>query len=57
MKMEIYQDASGNWRWRIRASNGQIVASSGESFSSKANARTAAENVKARAGSAEIVEV
>ena len=57
MKFEIYADASGNYRWRLVSSNGQTVASSGESFSSKANARTAAENVKARAGSAEIVEV
>jgi uncharacterized protein YegP (UPF0339 family) len=57
MKFEIYVDASGQYRWRLRASNGQIVASSGESFASKANARAAAENVKARAGSASIVEV
>ena len=57
MKFEIYADASGNYRWRLVSSNGQTVASSGESFSSKANARTAAENVKARAGAAEVVEV
>ena len=57
MKFEIYADSSGNYRWRLRASNGQIVASSGESFASKGNAREAAENVKARAGSAEVVDV
>jgi hypothetical protein len=57
MRFEIYADASGSYRWRLVASNGQIVASSGESFASKANARRAAESVKANAGKAEIVEV
>jgi uncharacterized protein YegP (UPF0339 family) len=57
MRFEIYADASGSYRWRLVASNGQTVASSGESFASKANARRAAENVKDNAGKAEIVEV
>jgi uncharacterized protein YegP (UPF0339 family) len=57
MKFEVYADASGSYRWRLVASNGQTVASSGESFASKANARRAAENVKDNAGKAEIVEV
>ena len=57
MKFEIYADSGGSYRWRLRATNGQIVATSGESFASKANARSAAENVKARAGDAELVEV
>lgn len=57
MKFEIYADTSGSYRWRLVASNGQTVASSGESFASQANARRAAESVKANAGKAEIVEV
>jgi len=57
MKFEIYADTSGSYRWRLVASNGQTVASSGESFASKANATRAAESVKANAGKAEIVEV
>jgi uncharacterized protein len=57
MKFEIYADAGGNYRWRLVASNGQTVASSGESFDSKYNARRAAENVKENAGTADIVEV
>jgi uncharacterized protein YegP (UPF0339 family) len=56
MKFEIYADAGGNYRWRLVSSNGQTVATSGESFASKANATRAAENVKANAGSAQIVE-
>ena len=57
MKFEIYQDSGGNWRWRLVASNGQNVGSSGESFASKANAIRAAENVRDSAGNAQIVEV
>lgn len=57
MKFEIYPDAGGSYRWRLIAGNGQNIASSGESFDSKSNARRAAENVRDNAGKAEIVEV
>jgi len=53
-KFEIYLDSAGNYRWRLKSSNGQTVASSGESFDSKSNATRAAENVKENAGGAEI---
>ena len=36
--------------------NGQTVASSGESFASKSNAREAADNVKKNAGGADVVD-
>lgn len=51
---EIYRDAGGFYRWRLRSSNGQVVASSGESFASRANAERAAEQVKRSAGAAAI---
>ncbi len=54
MKFVIYKDSGGNYRWRLVAGNGQTVASSGEAFDSKSNARRAAENVKENAGSATI---
>jgi uncharacterized protein len=53
-KFEIYADTAGNYRWRLKAGNGQIVASSGESFDSQSNAVRAAENVKGNAGGASI---
>src|SRR5262245_22586039 len=56
VKFVIYADSGGSYRWRLVASNGQTVATSGESFSSKANARRAAENVREGAGAAEVVE-
>lgn len=48
-RYEIYADTAGKWRWRAWRSSDK-VASSGESFSSKASAETAAENVRLNAG-------
>lgn len=55
-KFEVYADASGEYRWRLRAANGQLVASSGQSFASEDNARAAAKSVMGSASSADIVE-
>jgi uncharacterized protein YegP (UPF0339 family) len=57
MKIEVYRDAGGNFRWRLRAANGLIIAASGESFSSKAAAIRAAESIRDNASSASVVEV
>jgi uncharacterized protein YegP (UPF0339 family) len=38
----VYEDASGEWHWRLKAANGEIVVSSGEAFASKSNAERAA---------------
>jgi uncharacterized protein YegP (UPF0339 family) len=46
-KFEVYADKSGRYRWRLKATNGQTVASSGEPFASKAGARAAAKRVQA----------
>src|SRR4051794_16735642 len=54
-KFVVYADAGGKYRWKLVASNGQTTASAGESFSSKASARKAAESVKKSAASAEVV--
>jgi uncharacterized protein YegP (UPF0339 family) len=55
-KFVVYADSGGTYGWRLEASNGQTIASSGESFASKSNAREAAENVKVRAAEASITE-
>ena len=39
---EVYEDKAGKWRWRARAANGAITATSGESFDSRGNAARAA---------------
>ncbi|HLB66765.1 MAG TPA: DUF1508 domain-containing protein [Candidatus Saccharimonadales bacterium] len=55
-KFVIYPDAAGHYRWRLVASNGVKIASSGESFYSKSGAREAAELVRSYAGNADIEE-
>lgn len=35
MKLTYFVDKSGRHRWRLRAANGEIVASSSEGFTSK----------------------
>ena len=39
----VYQDASGEWRWRARARNGEIVADSSESYTRQHDAMRALE--------------
>jgi len=34
---EIYKDTAKEWRWRLVARNGKIVADSGEGYSSRRN--------------------
>jgi uncharacterized protein YegP (UPF0339 family) len=51
-QFEVYRDSAGRYRWRLKASNGRTVASSGESFAAQSSAVHAAENVKVNAGNA-----
>ncbi|MGB0497082.1 MAG: YegP family protein [Rubricella sp.] len=37
-KFEVYQDKKGEWRWRRKASNGQIVGASSEGYKAKGDA-------------------
>lgn len=50
---EIYADTGGEYRWR-RIAGGDIVADSGEGYSSKSGARRAIENVQSDAWNADI---
>lgn len=43
VRVQAYEDEGGKWRWRKLAGNGSIVASSGESFSSRQHAERAAQ--------------
>ena len=54
MKFEVYRDRNSNWRWRLKARNGRIVADSGEGYASRTNAFRAARRVKCAAYSAVI---
>ena len=54
-KFELYQDAAGKYRFRLKAGNGQIIAV-GEAYESKAAAQKGIESVKANAGDAAVVD-
>lgn len=45
-KFDIYKDAAGEWRWRLKAANHQVIAVSGEGYTSQRNARRAVKTVK-----------
>ena len=53
---QLFKDAGDNWRWRLVDDNGEKVATSGESFDSKSNAKRAAQNVKDTAPGSDIDE-
>ena len=54
---EVYQDKSGEYRWRLKAANGQNIATSGEGYTEKRSCIAAIETVKRAAANAKIEEV
>lgn len=54
-KFEVYEDRSGKFRFRLKASNGQIVAV-GEGYETKAAAKKGCESVQKAADGASVVE-
>ena len=55
MKFHIYKDQNNEWRWRLKAANGIIVADSAEGYSSKQACQDGIDLVKA-AANAPVVE-
>lgn len=45
---EVFRDKAGEYRWRLVADNGRILADSGEGYASKHGARDAAARVQQR---------
>jgi uncharacterized protein YegP (UPF0339 family) len=56
-EFELYADTDGQWRWRLVHDNGNIIADSGESYSSKAMAEKGLGSVKLNALGANINEI
>ena len=55
-KFEVYEDASGRFRWRLKAANGEIVAS-GEAYSTRSGAKEGVAAVKRLAPAATVVDL
>ncbi|MFC9560314.1 YegP family protein [Agromyces sp. NPDC056965] len=52
---ELYEDASGQFRFRLKAGNGQTIAAS-EAYTTKAAAQNGIESVRTNAPDAPIVD-
>lgn len=55
MKFTIYKDAAGEFRFRIVATNGNILASS-QGYSAKSSAQNAIDRIKSDAADATVVD-
>ncbi|MFT4158286.1 MAG: YegP family protein [Microbacterium sp.] len=55
-KFELYQDKGGDFRFRLKAGNGEVIAT-GQGYASKSGALNGIDSVKRNAADAEIVEV
>ncbi len=56
-KFELFKDKAGEFRWRLRHQNGNIVADSGEGYTTKTAALDGIESVRKNAPTADIKEV
>lgn len=55
-KFEVYKDAAGKFRFRLKAPNGEVIAT-GEAYESKDGCKNGIESIKKNAPIAEIVDM
>jgi amphi-Trp domain-containing protein len=55
-RFELFRDRRDEWRWRLRHRNGNVIATGGEGYTRKHNARKGLRSVVANAPGAEIRE-
>ncbi len=55
-KFEVYEDDKKEHRWRVKATNGQVVATASEGYKARADAEKAVASIKAGAAKAEVVD-
>jgi uncharacterized protein YegP (UPF0339 family) len=53
---EVYKDKAGEYRWRLRTTNTQVIAASGQGYSSKRACEDGIESVKKNAPDAPVEE-
>ena len=54
---EVYKDKGGDFRWRLRTQNTNVIATSGQGYSSKQSCLDGIESVKKHAADATVKEV
>lgn len=55
-KFELWVDKGGDWRFNLKATNGQVIATS-QGYASKASALGGIESVRTNAAGADVVEI
>ena len=55
-KFELYKDKSGKFRFRLKAGNGEIIAT-GEAYESKASAEKGIASVQKNTADAKVVDL
>ena len=53
---EVYKDRGGEYRWRLRSQNKQILATAGESYKAKRDCLNSIESVRKAAADAPVQE-
>jgi uncharacterized protein len=54
LTFEVYKDAREEFRWRLKAGNGKIIAVSGEGYRAKADCHKAIEMIQSGAAKAKV---
>jgi uncharacterized protein YegP (UPF0339 family) len=52
LTFEVYEDAKKEFRWRLKSSNGQVIATSGQGYKAKADCKHAIEVIQKGAAEA-----
>lgn len=56
LTFEIYKDGKEEFRWRLKATNGAIIATGGQGYKAKADCEKGIELIKEGASKAKVVE-
>jgi hypothetical protein len=56
-RFEVYEDAEGNYRWRLVHPNGNILADSGQGYASRQGALDGVESVRENVPDATVVRI
>lgn len=57
LQFEIYRDSRKQFRWRLKAANGHVLATSSEGYKAKADCRNAIDRIKEDARNATVEDL
>lgn len=55
LTFHVFKDMRGEWRWRLKASNGKVIADSGEGYKRERSAVNAANRLAKRMTDCKVV--